>query len=77
MLFANTYPGPRSVLIAGETRTDRESAEVEGGIRAVLLCHVSGVTGTQRVTDPRWCVQGGGGQGCAGGTREDCLEFEG
>lgn len=48
MLFANTYPGPRSVLIAGETRTDRESGEVEGGIRAVLLCHVSGVTGTQR-----------------------------
>ena len=35
------------MLIAGETRTDREPGEVEGGIRAVLLCHVSGVTGTQ------------------------------
>ena len=70
MLFANTYRGPHSVLVAGETRTDRESGEVEGGIRAVLLCHVSGVTGTQRVTDPRWWreVRVGGVLGALGKT---------
>ena len=47
MLFANTFQGPCCMLIAGETRTDREPGEMEGGIRAVLMCHVSGVTGTQ------------------------------